>query len=101
MRRLTGYMHHMHIGRMSSTGKHTPLERWMKAEGLRDQWLVEAVGITQPQASRIRRGKSRPSLEVAVAIERLTRGKVRPRDMLVPATEPKAANDDAPASEAA
>lgn len=86
---------------MTNAADLTPLGRFMKANGLRDQWLVESLGITQPQASRVRRGKSQPSLETAVAIERVTKGKVRPADLLVAAPCPAAANDDTATERAA
>lgn len=72
----------------------TKLDTWM-GEDRDDLWLAQALGCSRSQASRIRRGKSIPSLESAVAIERLTKGKVKPADFLI------AANDTLPQSEAA
>lgn len=71
----------------------TPLGRWMKANGHRDQWLAEQIGCTQPQACRIRNG-ARTSPERAFKLEKLTKGKVKASDLLTGApTSP--ANDAA------
>lgn len=78
----------------------TKLDAWM-GDSRDDQWLAQALGCSRSQASRIRRGKSIPSLETAVAIERLTKGKVKPSDLLAGATVPAPANDDALVAEAA
>lgn len=86
-------MRQVHISTMTDLAA-TPLDAWMKERELRDQWLVDNLGVTQPHAGRIRRGKSRPSLEAAVQIEKLTEGAVRPSDFV-------AANDAEPAQAAA
>lgn len=78
----------------------TPLARWMKANGHRDQWLAEQIGCTQPQACRIRNG-ARTSPERAFKLEKLTKGKVKASDLLTGAPPPAAANDASPQSEAA
>lgn len=78
----------------------TKLDEWM-GEARDDLWLAQALGCSRSQASRIRRGKSVPSLETAVAIERMTRGKVKPRDLLVVADAIEPANDTTAPSEAA
>ena len=70
-------------------------------EGRDDLWLARALSCSRSQASRIRRGKSIPSLETAVAIEKLTKGKVRPSDLLVAPLREVAANDTAPQAKAA
>jgi DNA-binding XRE family transcriptional regulator len=93
---LTCYVHVVHILAMTQT----KLDLWMGSER-DDQWLANAVGCSRSQASRIRRGKSVPSLETAVAIERVTKGKVRPADLLISPACPAAANDDDAPSEAA
>lgn len=77
----------------------TKLDAWM-GDRRDDQWLANALGCSRSQASRIRRGKSMPSLDTAVAIERLTKGKVKPADLLVGAVPPSSAND-APATASA
>jgi len=78
----------------------TKLDAWM-GESRDDLWLARALRCSRSQASRIRRGKSAPSLETAVAIEKLTKGKVKPADLLITATPESAANDDQPPAEAA
>lgn len=70
-------------------------------DGRDDQWLAQALGCSRSQASRIRRGKSVPSLDTAVAIERLTKGKVKPADLLVGTAAPASANDASQVASAA
>ena len=64
----------------------TPLGRWMRKNKVRDQWLTEQLGLSQPQACRIRLGKSRTTPERAFQIEKITRGKVKAADVLLPMT---------------
>lgn len=64
----------------------TPLARWMKANGHRDQWLADQLGCTQSRACRIRNG-ARTSPERAFQLEKLTRGKVKAADLLMAPTE--------------
>jgi DNA-binding transcriptional regulator YdaS (Cro superfamily) len=73
----------------------TKLDLWM-GDARDDVWLSGVVGCTRSQASRIRRGKSLPSLAGAVAIERATKGKVKAADLLE-----GAANDAQPQERAA
>ncbi len=84
---LTDDVHIMHFMVM------TKLDQWL-GDKRDDSWLAEKLGCSRSQASRIRRGKSFPSLETAVAIERLTKGKVRPADFVVKAIDPVPANDN-------
>lgn len=91
---LTHYVHVVHIPGM------TKLDTWM-GDDRDDLWLARALNCSRSQASRIRRGKSIPSLETAVAIEKLTKGKVRPSDLLVAPLREVAANDTAPQAKAA
>lgn len=77
----------------------TPLGRWMKAHGHRDQWLADKLGCTQPQACRIRNG-ARTSPERAFKLEKITRGKVKAADLLTAAPLPSA-NDTQSKAEAA
>ncbi|MNF10417.1 hypothetical protein D3C80_2113450 [compost metagenome] len=78
----------------------TKLDAWM-GESRDDLWLARALNCSRSQASRIRRGKSVPSLETAVAIEKLTKGKVKPADLLLVVPAGWAANDTSSQSEAA
>lgn len=75
----------------------TKLDAWMGSER-DDLWLAAALGCSRSQASRIRRGKSRPSPTGAFQIEKITRGRVKAADLLA---APIAANDATPHSEAA
>ena len=83
---LTHYVHVVHIPGM------TKLDTWM-GDDRDDLWLARALNCSRSQASRIRRGKSIPSLETAVAIEKLTKGKVKPADLLLAVPTESAAND--------
>ncbi|MFA4899932.1 MAG: YdaS family helix-turn-helix protein [Brevundimonas sp.] len=74
----------------------TPLARWMRSNKLRDQWLADQLGLSQPQVCRIRRGQTGTSPERAFQIERLTKGKVKASDVLL-----FRANDTTPCAEAA
>lgn len=87
-------MHVVHILAMTKT----KLDLWM-GETRDDQWLAGVLGCSRSQASRVRRGKSRPSPAGAFQIEKVTRGKVKASELL---SEPIAANDaDTPPQEAA
>lgn len=86
-------MHVVHIVDMTQT----KLDLWM-GENRDDQWLAQVLGCSRSQASRVRRGKSRPSPSGAFEIERVTRGKVKASELLA---DPVAANDAAPSAEAA
>ena len=78
----------------------TPLARWMRKHKLRDQWLADQLGLSQPQACRIRLGQNGTSAERAFQIERLTKGKVKASDVLL-VQRHLPANDPAPSAEAA
>lgn len=91
---LTYNVHVVHIAAMTQT----KLDLWM-GDNRDDQWLAQVLGCSRSQASRVRRGKSRPSPSGAFQIERVTRGKVKASELLA---EPIAANDaDTPPQEAA
>jgi DNA-binding transcriptional regulator YdaS (Cro superfamily) len=79
---LTRNVHQAHIPCM--TDAKTKLDLWM-GDARDDVWLAGVVGCTRSQASRIRRGKSLPSLAGAVAIEQATKGKVRAADLVAAA----------------
>lgn len=78
----------------------TPLARWMKANGHRDQWLADQIGCTQSQACRIRNG-ARTSPERAFKIEKITKGKVKAAGLLTGSPAPPPSNDTTPNAEAA
>ena len=77
----------------------TPLARWMRKHKLRDQWLADQLGLSQPQACRIRLGQNGTSPERAFQIERLTKGKVKASDVLL--VQRHLAANDTPPQEAA
>ena len=53
------------------------LERFMRAKGLTDESVADAVGVSRPYVTRLRQGKRSPSLELALKIEAWSEGKVR------------------------
>jgi len=59
----------------------TTLQQWLGPKR-DDRWLADALGCSRSQASRIRRGESRPSPERAFLIEKLSRGKVKAAELL-------------------
>ncbi len=61
-----------HIGRM------TPLAAYMKLAKLTDAALAERVGRDRSTITKIRRGQTRPSLDLAVKIAALSDGMVSP-----------------------
>lgn len=61
------------------------LAQYMDRAGLSDDAFATIVGCSRTRISKLRRGLERPSLELAVAIERETGGEVRPSDFLDPA----------------
>ncbi len=52
------------------------LQTYLTSHGLRQADFAAAVGATQATISRLANGSMRPSLELAVAIERATAGAV-------------------------
>lgn len=71
-----------------------PLRTYLAAEGVTQVRFAEMIGVQQSMVSRLLKGKARPSLETAVAIERATGGAV-PAATWVPET----GLDGAPAPE--
>jgi ribosome-binding protein aMBF1 (putative translation factor) len=67
---LTRNGHIVHIATMST------LADWMRRNGVRDNEVAKAINRDRSIVSRIRRGELVPTLSVAVAIERLTKGAV-------------------------
>ena len=49
------------------------LDQWMNAKGWTDAKLAERVGVSRPFISRIRNGKRRPSLAVALRLAGVTK----------------------------
>jgi transcriptional regulator with XRE-family HTH domain len=52
------------------------LSRWLDAQGMSRYELAARLDIARPHVDRICRGVRRPSLELAIAIEKLTDGAV-------------------------
>ena len=59
----------------------TKLDTWM-GDAHDDHWLAAQLGCHPSQASRIRRGRSRPSPARAVLIEQITGGAVPAIELL-------------------
>jgi DNA-binding XRE family transcriptional regulator len=59
------------------------LADWIEQEGYRKQKIAEKLGISSTAIYSILSGTYLPGLETAVAIERLTKGKVRCEDWLI------------------
>lgn len=57
------------------------LDDWMKENGLSDEQLAERVGSARTTISRIRRGKRRPSWNLAARLKEVTGGKVTLDDL--------------------
>ena len=54
----------------------TPIQRFMSDHDGPQRTLAAALGISRPYLSLLVAGKKRPSLELAVRIERLSQGNV-------------------------
>lgn len=54
----------------------TPLSRWLDRTGKSRQELADELGIARSHVDRLCRGDRRPSLELALDIEKLTDGAV-------------------------
>ena len=58
----------------------SPLDEYIRKHHIKASDFAAAVGLSQGSISRLRRGTQTPSLEAAIAIERETNGKVKPKD---------------------
>jgi len=56
------------------------LAEWLKRTGTTQAALAEAIGVSQGRISQIVAGDA-PSLEVALRIEKATKGRVKPADL--------------------
>lgn len=72
------------------------LDHFLRQHRLRQSVFADRVGATQATISKLIRGDTRPSLELAVRIERETKGAV-PANSWVPepAPAPETPNEDA------
>ena len=48
------------------------LAQWMAANGYKDQRLADELSLSRSAITRIRRGERKPSLDVALRLERIT-----------------------------
>jgi len=68
------------------------LSDYMAANNLRDWQMAEMLGVSRPQVSRYRSGKSYPPKEVAEVLVRVTNGAVTANDFLeMPAPDERGA----------
>lgn len=58
------------------------LADWLDQRGMSAAHFGKLVGVTRITVWRLASEKALPGLELAVAIERATRGRVRPKDFL-------------------
>lgn len=76
----------------------TTLSEYMERHGISDDAMAQRLGCSRTRVSKIRRRGERPSLKLALAIERETGGEVRPiQDLIVAASmaPPKVSDPDA------
>lgn len=57
----------------------TPLAEWIDADGRPIAEIADLLGVAVSYVNRLRRGESRPSLELAIRIEELTGGDITAR----------------------
>ncbi len=62
------------------------LSSYLKQSGIRQSDFADAVGVGQAMVSKLARGFARPSLELALAIERASRGEVPVSSWVHPAS---------------
>ena len=65
------------------------LKEYLDMMGIKYTAFTERAGISRNTLYNLMAGKRRPSLELAVEIEKLTDGKVSPRDWIDENVEPK------------
>jgi transcriptional regulator with XRE-family HTH domain len=63
-------------GRGRPRKRETPLSRWIDAATRTREDVAEELGVTRVHLDRLCRNERRPSLELALAIEKLTAGAV-------------------------
>lgn len=57
---------------------------WLQLKGIHQKDMAAAIGIKPSSLSMILSGKTKPSLEVASTIEKLTNGEISRMDLLYP-----------------
>lgn len=58
----------------------TKLAKWLDENSKTRQWLADKLGVSLRQVHRLCNGDSRPSLENACVIEKLTGGRITMQD---------------------
>lgn len=62
--------------------EHMSLEAWLEERGIKKGWFAKKIGVTATHFSKILNGSTKPSLDLALDIEDITLGVVRPRDLV-------------------
>lgn len=81
------HMHNLHIPGMTLTEYLSTYKHPDGKEGLSDAAFGTLCGMSQPQISRLKNEKSRPSYEAIEAIRAATAGKVSPNDWFAEAVQ--------------
>lgn len=63
------------------------LDSWAKQGGHTDAWIATQIGRERSYITRLRNRKVAASLETALALSRLTKGRVPVEEFLPPQTE--------------
>lgn len=58
------------------------LDEYIEKNGLRKDFLAQKIGVSRVNLSKIIHRKHVPSLELAVKIEKFTKGAVTPKELL-------------------
>jgi transcriptional regulator with XRE-family HTH domain len=58
------------------------LDAYLTARSVSNRDFSQRLGVSEASISRLRRGKQKPSLDVALKIERETAGAVTPTDLV-------------------
>lgn len=59
----------------------TPLDAFLKAENITDAAFAKMVGRERSTITKLRLGQSKPSLDLALRIARVSRNRVTPDDL--------------------
>ena len=69
------------------------LSEYMETHGIKVSFLAGQLGVSVHYLYALIHGIKEPSLALACRIEKVTRGKVKPRDLLLEAKEDKETQD--------
>jgi DNA-binding transcriptional regulator YdaS (Cro superfamily) len=66
------------------TGVHMHFKTWLQLKGIHQKDMALTIGIKPSSLSMILSGKTKPSLEIASLIEKITNGEITRMDLLYP-----------------